>query len=66
MPVARVIELVGTSNKSFDDALNQAIKRTSKTVRGIRGVDVIGQKALVKNGKITEYRVHVKLSFSVE
>ncbi len=66
MPVAKVEEFVGTSSKSFDDALNQAIKRASKTVRGIRGVDIIGHKALVKNGKITEYRVHLKLSFGVE
>ncbi len=65
MPVAKVIELVGTSNKSFDDALSQAIRRASKTVKGIRGVDIVGHKVIVKNGKIVEYRVHLKLSFGV-
>jgi len=42
------------------------LKRASKTIRHIRGIDVIGQKAVVKNGKIVEYRVILKLSFGVE
>lgn len=66
LPVGKVIELVGTSKKSFEDALNQAIIRASKTVRGVRGVDVIGQKVILKNGKVREYRVHLKVSFEVE
>ncbi len=66
MPVAKVVELVGTSKKSFEAALNEAITRISKTVRGVRGVDVIGQKVILKKGKVVEYRVHVKVSFSVE
>ncbi len=66
MPVAKVVELVGTSKKSFEAALNEAIGRISKTVRGVRGVDVIGQKVILKKGKVVEYRVHIKVSFSVE
>jgi len=58
--------LVGCSNKSWEDAVNEAIKRASKTVRNVRGVDILGQKAIVKNGKIVEYRVNVKVSFGVE
>ncbi len=66
MPVAKVVELVGTSKKSFEAALNEAIGRISKTVRGVRGVDVIGQKVILKKGKVVEYRVHIKVSFAVE
>lgn len=66
MPVAKVIELLGSSNKGFEDAIVQAIKRASKTIRNIRGVDVIGQTAVVKNGKVTEYRVHLKVAFGVD
>ena len=43
-----------------------AVRRSSRTVKNIRGVDVVGQKAIVKDGKVTEYRVNLKLSFGVE
>ena len=66
MPVAKVIELVATSEKSFEDAIVEAVRRTSKTIRNITGVDVVGQKAVVKNGKVVEYRVNLKLAFGVE
>ena len=66
MPVGKIIELVGTSNRGFEDAINEAVRRSSKTVKNIRGVDVVGQKAIVKDGKVIEYRVNLKLSFGVE
>lgn len=66
MPVGKVIELVGTSERGFEDAINEAVRRSSKTLRNVRGVDVVGQKAIVKNGKVVEYRVNLKLSFGVE
>ena len=66
MPVGKVIELVGTSNRGFEDAINEAVRRSSNSIRNIRGVDVVGQKAIVKNGKVVEYRVNLKLSFGVE
>ncbi len=66
MPVGKVIELVGTSDRGFEDAINEAVRRSSKSIRNIRGVDVVGQKAIVKNGKVVEYRVNLKLSFGVE
>jgi hypothetical protein len=64
--VAKIIEVVGTSEKSWEDAISQALKRASKTIRNIRGIDVLSQKGIVKNGKIIEYRVVLKLSFGVE
>ncbi len=66
MPVGKVIELVGTSHRGFEDAINEAVRRSSKSIRNIRGVDVVGQKAIVKNGKVVEYRVNLKLSFGVD
>ena len=66
MPVGKVIELVGTSERGFEDAINEAVRRSSKSNRNIRGVDVVGQKAIVKNGKVIEYRVNLKLSFGVD
>ena len=66
MPVGKIIELVGTSSRGFEDAINEAVRRSSRTVKNIRGVDVVGQKAIVKDGKITEYRVNLKLSFGLE
>lgn len=66
MPLGKVIELVGTSERGFEDAINEAVRRSSKTIRNVRGVDVVGQKAIVKNGKVVEYRVNLKLSFGVD
>lgn len=66
MPVGKIIELVGTSKTGFEDAINEAVRRSSKTVKNVRGVDVVGQKAIVKDGRVVEYRVNLKLSFGVE
>lgn len=62
----KIIEIIGNSSKSFEDAIKDGITRTSKTVRGITGVDVIGQTAVVDNGKVTEFRVNMKIAFKVE
>lgn len=62
----KIVELIGTSPKSFEDAISQAIKRSSKTIRNITGVDVVGQTAVVENGKVTEFRVNMKIAFAVE
>jgi len=62
----KIIELIGTSKKNFEDAVQDAVNTATSTVRNISGVDIIGQKAVVEDGKITEYRVNVKLAFKVE
>jgi flavin-binding protein dodecin len=66
MPVVKVIELVGTSNQSWSDAARSAVEEASKTIRGITGIDVVNSSAKVSDGKITEYRVTVKIAFPVE
>lgn len=64
--VAKVIQLVGSSDKSFSDAVRVAVDQASSTIRGITGVDVISSQAMVSDGKITEYRVTVNIAFSIE
>jgi flavin-binding protein dodecin len=66
MSVVKIIELVGSSEKSWQDAVDKAIKRASKSIRNIRGFDVLGWTGKVRDGKIIEYRANVKISFMVE
>ncbi|MCX7778878.1 MAG: dodecin family protein [Patescibacteria group bacterium] len=66
MAVVKIIELVSTSKKSFEDAIRRAVQRTTKTVRNVTGADVVRQKVVIKNGKIVEYRVNLKIAFVVE
>ena len=66
MTVVKIIALVGTSEKSWEDAVRQAVKEAAKTVRNIVGVHVVGFTAKVKDGEITEYRANVKIAFVVE
>ena len=64
--VVKIVELIGVSAKSFEDAIQQAVTRASKTIKGISGVDVLGQTAVVKNDKVVEYKVNIKVAFVVE
>jgi flavin-binding protein dodecin len=61
----KIIEIIGISSKSFDDAIVQAISKASKTVKGITGVEVINHMASVEDGKIKRYKVNLKLAFPV-
>ncbi len=63
MSVAKVTEIISSSSKSFDDAMESGIKRASKTLKGITGAWVSDQKVTVKDGKIEEYRVVLKVTF---
>lgn len=62
----KVIELIGISNKSYDDAVAQAVEKASESVNGITGVEVLKFSARVADGKITQYRASVKLAFAVK
>ncbi|MGF7231423.1 dodecin family protein [Arachidicoccus sp.] len=66
MPVLKVIEVMSSSKLSWEDAAQQAVSEASKTLKNIRSVYVKDQSAAVVNGKITEYRVNLKLSFVIE
>ncbi len=63
MAIAKITEISSSSSKSFDDAVQSGIARASKTLQGIEGAWVKGQKVVVKNNKITEYRVDMKVTF---
>ncbi len=66
MSVAKVTEIISSSTKSFDDAVENGIKRASKTLNGITGAWVADQKVTVKDGKIDEYRVVMKVTFVLD
>ncbi len=63
MPVAKVTEIIASSKKSFDDAIEVGIKRAHKTLRNVKGAWVESQKVECEKGKITEYRVALKVTF---
>lgn len=65
MAVLKVIEIMASSTKSREDAANSAVKTAGKTVKGIRSVYVQDMNGVVKNNKITEFRVNLKVSFEV-
>jgi flavin-binding protein dodecin len=64
--VLKVSDLISTSDKSWQDAVEKGLERASKTIRNIKGVDVTSWKAEVQNGKIVEYRTVMKIAFEVE
>jgi flavin-binding protein dodecin len=66
MAVARVSKITSSSPKSFQDAVSEGLNRASKTLRGITGLEVLSQKAKVENGKITEYRATLEVTFILE
>lgn len=65
MTVAKVIELVGESRVSWDDAVRNAVSEASHTVDNITGVEIVNFTGQVDNGEIIEYKVNVKLAFGV-
>jgi len=63
MSVAKVVELTASSPKSFEDAVRLGIDRAEKTLDRVSGAWISEQKVLVTKGKITEYRVTMRVSF---
>ena len=63
MSVAKVTEITATSTKGFDDAVQAGITRASKTLQNIKGAYINGMKVDVDNGRITSYRVDMKVTF---
>lgn len=66
MSVARVTELISASTKSFEDAVQVGISRAVKTLKNVEGVWIANQTCVIKEGKIAEYRVNLKVTFVLE
>ena len=66
MSILKVIEILGDSPKSWEDATAKAIKKASKSVKGIRSAFVQSQSVTVKDGKVNTYRVNLKITFLVK
>jgi len=66
MAVARVTKITAASGKSWQDAVQEGLRRATKTIRGITGLHVLEQKAHIDKGKITEYRVTMEITFILE
>lgn len=63
MAIVKVIEVIAQSEKGYDDAVKEAVKEASRTVKGIRSVWVDNFSAEVEGGKVTVFRVNAKISF---
>ncbi len=66
MSIVRVTEVISSSTKSFEDAINGGIERANKTIRNIKGAWIQDQKLDINNGKIEAYRVNMKISFELD
>jgi len=66
MPVTKVIEVIGSSDQSSDDAVHQALLAASRSIRGIRSIEVISTSCEVADGQIARWEVLVKIHFPVE
>ena len=66
MTVVKIVELIGNSPNSWEEAAKNAIDEAAKTVRKIKGIDVKRFTAKVKENKIVEYRAVVKIAFVVD
>ncbi len=67
MSVASISEIKSSSTRSFDDALKEGVKRATKTLRNVKSAWIVNQEVVVgENGAITEYRVHLKVTFILD
>jgi flavin-binding protein dodecin len=66
MSVARVTELSVVSDTSFEDAIQQGVRRATSTLRGVEGAWIKDQNVLIENGNITGYKVNMEVTFILE
>lgn len=65
MSVAKVIELIGVSEKGWEDAVREGVRKASQTVDNITGVEVVNFTAKVENGELTVYKANLKVVFGL-
>lgn len=66
MSILKVIEILAESEKSWEDAARNAVEKANDTIKNIRSLYVQEQSATVSEGKISKYRVNVKITFEVK
>ena len=66
MSVLKVVELMSSSKKSWEDATAKAVKKASKSIKEIKSAYVQDQSVVVKDGEVAEYRVNLKVTFLVK
>jgi dodecin len=66
MTVAKVSEITSTSSKSFADAIDKGIKRANKTLKNLTSAWIADQEAVIEKGKVTAYRVRMRVTFVLE
>jgi flavin-binding protein dodecin len=66
MPVAKISEISSTSNKSFEDAIQQGIARATKTLRNVKSAWIKEQQIRVENGRASEYQVNMMVTFILD
>lgn len=64
--VFKSIEMVGVSDRSFDDAARSAVKRAGETMRDLEWMEVVEQRGYIHDGEVQEYQVKVKIWFKLE
>ncbi|MDH3279929.1 MAG: dodecin family protein [Gammaproteobacteria bacterium] len=63
MTVARVTEITATSKKSFEEAVEEGVRRANKSLKQVKGAWVKDQEVVIEKGKIVEYKVKLKVTF---
>ena len=63
MTVARITEISSVSKKSFEDAVAQGVARANKTLKNVKGAWIKNQEVMVDKGKVTGYKVNLKVTF---
>jgi flavin-binding protein dodecin len=66
MPVVKIVEVIGTSTVSFEDAVAKGVGAAARTIRHMSGADVKHLTVAVRNGKVTQYRADLKIAFAIE
>lgn len=64
--VYKIVELVGSSSNSIEDAIQNAINRASQTIRNLRWFEVVQTRGHIEDGKVSHYQVMLKAAFTLE
>jgi hypothetical protein len=66
MGVSRITEIIASSQKGFDDAVLAGLRKATKTLKGVTGLEVVSLKAKVNEGRVQEYLAKLKITYTVE